>query len=192
MELASRLEKLGLAPNGGRTTMATKTKAPQTPKIDAEQAAAWRAFLRAHALMLRRIGEDLDEAGLPPFAWYEVLWVLYDAPDHHLQPSELADEVVLSRSGLSRLIDRIEEAGLVERKACPGDRRAIHVALTEEGEQMLDKMWCVYARGIAEHFLPAVGEEACTMRQVMESVAESVRGPARDGATPSGDGSGAS
>jgi DNA-binding MarR family transcriptional regulator len=162
--------------------MATKTKAGQTPKIDAEQAAAWRAFLRAHALMLRKIGEDLDEAGLPPFAWYEVLWVLYDAPDHHLQPSELADEVVLSRSGLSRLIDRIEEAGLVQRRACPGDRRAIHVELTEEGEKKLDEMWCVYARGIAEHFLPAVGEQACTMRQVMESVAESVRRPSTDGA----------
>jgi DNA-binding MarR family transcriptional regulator len=184
MKLASALETLPSAGNGDGTTMATKTETAQTPKIDAEQAAAWRAFLRAHALMLRKIGEDLDEAGLPPFAWYEVLWVLYDAPDHHLQPSQLADEVVLSRSGLSRLIDRIEEAGLVARRACAGDRRAIHVELTEKGERMLDEMWCVYARGIEDHFLPAVGEQACTMRQVMESVAESVRRPGADGAVP--------
>lgn len=187
MELASPLETL--LTGGGPTEMATKMKAPAAPKIDAEQAAAWRAFLRAHALMLRRIGEDLDEAGLPPFAWYDVLLVLYEAPEHHLQPSEVADEVVLSRSGLSRMIDRIEEAGLVERRACPGDRRAINVVLTEEGEKMLDEMWCVYASGISEHFLPALGEQACTVRQAMESVAESVRRPAGDGAIPSADGS---
>jgi DNA-binding MarR family transcriptional regulator len=177
MKPASPLETL-LTAYGGQDEMTTKTQA--APKIDGEQAAAWRAFLRAHALMLRRIGEDLDEAGLPPFAWYDVLLVLHEAPEHHLQPSELADEVVLSRSGLSRMIDRIEEAGLVERRACPGDRRAINVALTEQGEKMLDEMWCVYARGISDHFLPALGEEACTVRQAMESVAESVRRPSAD------------
>jgi DNA-binding MarR family transcriptional regulator len=157
--------------------MTTVTQ-PSPQQVDQEQIAAWRAFLRAQALMLRQIAEDLDAAGLPPFAWYDVLWALYDAEDHHLQPSELADEVVLSRSGLSRMVDRIEEAGLVERKACPGDRRAIHVALTEEGERMLDEMWEVYARGIADHFQPALGEHACTLREAMESVAESVRRPA--------------
>jgi DNA-binding MarR family transcriptional regulator len=158
----------------------TQAETAEAPKIDAEQAAVWRAFLRAHALMLRQIGEDLDTAGLPPFAWYDVLWTLYEADEHHLQPSELADHVVLSRSGLSRMIDRIEEAGLVERRACPGDRRAIHVVLTDEGERMLDEMWCVYARGIADHFLPALGEHACTLREAMESLAESVRGPATE------------
>jgi DNA-binding MarR family transcriptional regulator len=160
--------------------MTTEARAPAAPKIDAGQAAVWRAFLRAHALMLRQIGEDLDTAGLPPFAWYDVLWALYEADEHHLQPSELADEVVLSRSGLSRMIDRIEEAGLVQRRACPGDRRAIHVELTDEGEKMLDEMWCVYARGIADHFLPSLGEHACTLRNAMESLAESVRGPATE------------
>jgi DNA-binding MarR family transcriptional regulator len=167
--------------------MATTAEATQAPKIDAEQAAAWRAFLRAHSLMLRKIGEDFAAAGLPPFAWYEVLLVLYEAPEHHLQPSELADELVLSRSGLSRMIDRIEETGLVARRACPGDRRAIHVELTEEGEKMLDRMWCVYARCIADHFLPAMGEQAWTIREAMESVAESVRRRKGDGAAPSDD-----
>jgi DNA-binding MarR family transcriptional regulator len=155
------------------------------PQIDKDDRAAWRAFLRAHALMLREIGDDLDSAGLPPLAWYDVLWTLYDAPERHLHASELADQVVLSRSGLSRMIDRIEEAGLVERRACPGDRRAIHVELTEEGERMLDEMWGVYARGIADHFLPALGEHACTMRKAMESVADSVRRPAKESGSSS-------
>jgi DNA-binding MarR family transcriptional regulator len=161
-------------------TTDTETAAP---RIGKDETAAWRAFLRAHALMLRQIGDDLDSAGLPPFAWYDVLWALYDAPEQHLHASELADEVVLSRSGLSRMIDRIEEAGLVERRRCAGDRRAIHVELTAEGERMLDEMWCVYARGIADHFLPALGEHACTMRQAMESVAESVRRPGPESAS---------
>jgi DNA-binding MarR family transcriptional regulator len=157
---------------------AEKTARQKPPRMDEEQIAAWRAFLRGHSLMLRQIDEDLAKAGLPPLGWYDVLWALYEAPEQHLRPSELADAIVLSRSGLSRLVDRIEEAGLVGRRACPGDRRAVHVELTEEGSEMLEKMWPVYARGIADHFLPALGEHACTLRQAMESVAHSVRGPA--------------
>jgi DNA-binding MarR family transcriptional regulator len=157
-----------------------------TPQLD-----AWRALLRGQALVLEQVERDLAEANLPPLGWYDVLTELNKAPGGRLRIHELADAVVLSRSGLSRLIDRIEEAGLVARRPCPGDRRAIHVELTEKGEKMLDEMWCVYARGITEHFLPAVGEEACTMRQVMESVADSVRRPTGDGAGPSG-GDGAS
>jgi DNA-binding MarR family transcriptional regulator len=158
-------------------TTAAKIEAPKTPRMDPEEIAAWRAFLRSHSLMLRQIDEDLAKAGLPPLGWCDVLWALYEAPEQHLQPYELADAIVLSRSGLSRLVDRIEEAGLVRRQACPGDRRAIHVVLTDEGKGMLDAMWPVYARGISDHFLPALGEHACTLRKAMESVAESVRRP---------------
>jgi DNA-binding MarR family transcriptional regulator len=163
-------------------TTAAKRERDKPPRMDQEEIAAWRAFLRSHSLMLRQIEADLAQAGLPPLGWYDVLWALYEAPENHLQPYELADAIVLSRSGLSRMIDRIEEAGYVRRRACPGDRRAIHVELTDEGKRMLDEMWPVYARGIADHFLPALGEHACTLRQAMESVAESVRRPATDGA----------
>lgn len=143
---------------------------------DDEQIAAWRAFLRAHSLMLRQIGEDLEAAGLPPLAWYDVLWALYEAPDRRLQNYELADAVLLSRSGLSRLVDRIADAGLVRRTTCPGDRRGVHIELTDEGVSMLRRMWPVYARGIAEHFAPALGQHSCTVRQAFESVAASLDG----------------
>ena len=146
----------------------TNTKVP----IDEDQLAAWRAFLRAHSTMLRRISRDLEEAGLPPLAWYDVLAALRDAPDRNLKQVELAERVLLSNSGLSRLIDRIESKGLVERKSCPSDRRSFHVALTDDGAEMLELMWPVYARGVAEDFLPALGSNPCEVRQMLETIGE--------------------
>src|SRR4051795_1880304 len=95
--------------------------------ISEEQFAAWRAFLRAHSTMLRRISADLEDAKLPPLAWYDVLAALRDAPERSLRQVELAEQVLLSNSGLSRLVDRIEAKGLVERQSCPSDRRSFFV-----------------------------------------------------------------
>ena len=83
---------------------------------------------------------------------------------------ELAERVLLSNSGMSRLLDRVEKAGLVERVMCPGDRRSFHIQLTAEGEEMLERMWPVYARGIAEDFLPALGSNPCEVRETLEAV----------------------
>ena len=78
--------------------------------------------------------------------------------------------MLLSNSGLSRLLDRIEAKGLVERRNCATDRRAFYVALTDDGRELLDRMWPVYARGIAEDFLPALGGNPCEIRQTLESI----------------------
>ena len=139
-------------------------------KIPEEQLATWHAFLRAHSSMLRRISADLEEADLPPLPWYDVLAALRDAPDKRLRQVELAEQVLLSHSGLSRLLDRVEKAGLAERVTCPGDRRSFHVQLTAEGEKMLAQMWPVYARGIAEDFLPALGSNPCEVRETLEAI----------------------
>lgn len=143
-------------------------------RINAEQLGAWRAFLRAHSTMLRRIGSDLDEADLPALSWYDVLAALRDAPEgQRLRQIELAERVLLSTSGLSRLVDRIEAAGLIRRVQCPGDRRSMHVELTDEGTEMLERMWPVYARGIAEDFLPAFGTNAGEISRALELIGES-------------------
>lgn len=123
--------------------------------------------------MLRRISRDLEEAELPPLTWYDVLAALRDAPQGSLRQVELAERVLLSNSGLSRLVDRLERDALVRRTACPGDRRSFHVQLTPEGREMLDRMWPVYARGIAEDFLPALGSNPCEVRRMLEMVGES-------------------
>ena len=148
--------------------MATDTK--KSIELSEDQLAAWRAFLRAHSTMLRRISRDLEDEGLPPLAWYDVLAALREAPERSLKQVELAERVLLSNSGLSRLVDRIESKGLVERRSCPSDRRSFFVSLTGEGADMLELMWPVYARGVAEDFLPALGSNPCEVRAMLETI----------------------
>jgi DNA-binding MarR family transcriptional regulator len=142
-------------------------------RISDDQLAAWRAFLRAHGTMLRRIARDLEEAELPPLSWYDVLAVLRDATDKRLRQVEIAERVLLSNSGLSRLVDRMEKAEVVRRTSCSTDRRAYFVELTPHGEEMLRRMWPVYARGVAEDFLPALGDNPCEVRRVLDEIGES-------------------
>jgi DNA-binding MarR family transcriptional regulator len=146
---------------------------PAIPKLDEDHLRAWRAFLRAHSAMLRRISLDLADADLPPLTWYDVLAVLRDAPQARLRQVDVADQLLLSTSGLSRLLDRIEDAGLVRRVQCPGDRRSLHLELTDEGAEMLERMWPVYARGIAEEFLPALGRNPAEIADAMETIGAS-------------------
>ena len=94
-----------------------------------------------------------------------------EAPERSLRQVELAERVLLSNSGLSRLVDRIEVKGLVERKNCPSDRRSFFVTLTDEGAELLELMWPVYARGVAEDFLPALGSNDREVRQALETIA---------------------
>jgi DNA-binding MarR family transcriptional regulator len=119
---------------------------------DEEQLATWRAFLNAHARVTRAIGRELAEAGLPDLAWYDLLWTLYRQPGRSLRVKQLADEVVLSPTAMSRFVDRVEAAGYVRREPDPEDRRALQVTLTDEGVALLRRMWPVYARGIERHF----------------------------------------
>lgn len=117
-----------------------------------EQITAWRLVFETQARVVERVEAALAERGLPPLAWYDVLWALREAPERRLRQSELANAVVMSRSGLSRLVDRIEAAGLLRREACPSDRRGTDVVLTNEGRAMLRRMWAVYGDGIARGF----------------------------------------
>jgi DNA-binding MarR family transcriptional regulator len=120
--------------------------------MDDEQLAVWRAFLNTHARVTRAIGRDLAAAGLPDLGWYDLLWTLYRRPGRSLRVKELADEVVLSPTAMSRFVDRVEKAGCVRREPDPDDRRALQVTLTDEGVELLRRMWPVYAEGIERHF----------------------------------------
>ena len=146
-----------------------------SPLVDDDELATWRSFLNAHAHVTRRIGRDLAEAGLPDLGWYDLLWTLYRAPERRLRVNELAREVVLSPTAMSRFVDRAEKAGVVRREADPADRRALQVALTDEGVALLRKMWPVYERGIEEHFAAHLGASGPRLRRVLERVADSAR-----------------
>jgi DNA-binding MarR family transcriptional regulator len=142
------------------------------PKLDDDTLGAWRAFINAHDRVTRRINRDLAGAGLPELSWYDVLWSLRRAPDRRLRVNELADAVVLSRTGLVRLVDRIESAGLVRREPVPADRRGAYVVLDDAGEQMLRRMWPVYAQGIDSYFGQALGASPARARKLFERIAD--------------------
>jgi DNA-binding MarR family transcriptional regulator len=132
---------------------------------------AWRAFLNAHALATKRISRDLAQAGLPDLTWYDVLWTLHRAEGRRLRIRELADAVVLSSTGMTRFVDRLQAAGLVRREAVPGDRRGAYAVITKEGSALLRRMWPIYARGIATYFGPAV-HDADALRSALDGIAE--------------------
>ena len=121
-------------------------------KIDEFHLAAWRAFLNSHAKVIRAIEDELAQAQRLPLSSYDVLLTLSEAPDHKLRMHEIADRVVLSRSGLTRLLDRLERDGLICRERSGADRRGAFAVLTEAGIEALRQAWPIYASGIQKHF----------------------------------------
>ncbi|MEO6713801.1 MAG: MarR family transcriptional regulator [Mycobacteriales bacterium] len=109
---------------------------------------AWRSFLRAHATITRSLEADLVAAHELSLPEYSVLVTLVEAPEHRLRMTELADQVLLSRSGLTRLVDRMQRSGLVERFRCPSDARGMHAVLTDLGYQRLKESAGTHLRGV--------------------------------------------
>jgi DNA-binding MarR family transcriptional regulator len=140
-----------------RATVAA-TIAPVEPILDDLQLDAWRALLNAHAAMTERVDQALAAAGLRPLAWYDVLWALYRSPEQRLRMSQLADQTVITRSGLTRLVDRMEAAGVVERAPTRDDRRGAYAVITDHGRDLLRRMWPVYGGVVREHFAARLGE----------------------------------
>ncbi len=137
---------------------------------------AWRALITAYAAAVEGIERGLVEEGLPPLSWYDVLLELSAVPGCRLRMHELAIAVVLSRSGLTRLVDRLEKAGLLRREPDPADGRGSFAVLTDEGAGMRERMWPVYAKGIAEHFGAYVSDEEA---EVLSRALGRVRAAAR-------------
>ena len=145
----------------------------KTPPSD-PRGSAWAALLAAHATLLETIEKKLAAAGLPPLAWYDVLWELEKADGGRLRMHELAHRVVLSRSNLTRLADRLEAAGLIAREACADDRRGAYCTLTVAGRAMRRRMWPVYAGEIdalwSSHLTRAEGRVISgALRRIVES-----------------------
>jgi DNA-binding MarR family transcriptional regulator len=104
-----------------------------------------------NARLSRSLALQLEEACDLPLAWFEVLLQLRQTPEGRLKMTQIADAIVHSTGGTTRLIDRLEEAGLVERQLCPSDRRAIHVAITERGNAKLDSAFDVHLEYLEEN-----------------------------------------
>jgi DNA-binding MarR family transcriptional regulator len=133
---------------------------------------AWRRFLKAHAAVVGSIERDLEQRGHIPLEWYDVLIAISDAPGGRLRLKDLGRELVLTRSGATRLADRLEAAGLVERQRVDDDRRGVILALSEPGRKALRSSWPVYARGIRDGFLAKLtSEEVDTLSVALGRIA---------------------
>jgi DNA-binding MarR family transcriptional regulator len=119
----------------------------------------WKKFLTANALLFELSERDLAAAKLPPLAWYDVLWALEQAPEQRMRLHELADAMIIQRSNLTRLIDRLEAQGLVCRRNCPSDRRGSYAALTDTGKAKRQEMWQVYSQSIAKYFAQHISDQ---------------------------------
>lgn len=129
-----------------------------TTQLQPAHNSLWRLFLTAQVRLVDRVNQRLKQADLPPLEWYDVLFALKESPEQRLRLSELADAVLLSRSNLTRLVDRLETAGLMQRETCPSDRRGTYAVLTSAGLDMQQRMWQVYSQSIAEDFAHHLNE----------------------------------
>ena len=127
--------------------------------LSGRELAAWRAFVRAHAALVGTLERQLEAERGMPIAFYDVLAQLSEADGGRLRMRELAEAVLLSRSGLTRLVDRMERAGLVSRERCADDRRGAYATITGAGRKALRQASPVHARGVAEHFARHLSRE---------------------------------
>ena len=142
----------------------------------AKKTSTWAALLTARALVVEAIEKRLADAELPELAWYDVLWALEQAPAGRLRMHELAAQTVITRSNMTRLVDRLEAARLVSRQRAPEDRRGAFAQLTPAGKQMRARMWKVYGPAIGAFFDDHVSEaEATAMRACLLRIIEASR-----------------
>jgi DNA-binding MarR family transcriptional regulator len=126
--------------------------------FDELEMAAWGGFLRTHARLVRELDEELQRAHALPLSSYDVLIQLAKTPDRQMRLSQLADAVLLSRSGLSRLVARLVDQGLVDRIECESDARGAFAALTDAGAARLDAARETHRSGVRRRFLGRLSE----------------------------------
>lgn len=142
--------------------------APEVGALRPVQLQAWRTFLKAHAQVTRQLEAELVAAQDLSLASYDVLVQLSETPERRLRMTELAERVLLSRSGLTRLVDRLVRNGLVVRQACPSDARGMLAVLTDAGFDRLRAAWPTHLAGVDEHVTSCWSDdEAALLTQLL-------------------------
>lgn len=146
---------------------------PVVRTVESRELSAWRSYLRGHATVTRALETELvAEHGLS-LAAYDVLAQLAEAPSRRLRMTELAEAVLLSRSGVTRLIDRLERLGMVGRCRVREDGRGVAATLTERGLDALQRASQLYVNGVARHFAERLGPgELRELRRISQTLAE--------------------
>jgi len=127
-------------------------------ELSTEELGAWRGLLRVHSALVKALDAELLAQHALPLTSYEVLINLQAAPGRRRRMAELADGVLLSRSGMTRLVDRLERDGLLERDACTSDGRGTFAVLTDKGEELLSQARRTHLDGVRERFLQHYSE----------------------------------
>lgn len=133
--------------------MSTSTDAGSGHELSPAELGAWRGFLRVHAALFKELDAELERAHGLPLSSYEVLLFLANAPERRMRMADLADRVLLSRSGMTRLVDRLEREGLLAREQCSVDARGCYAVLTEAGSAYLAEARPTHLSGVRERFL---------------------------------------
>lgn len=120
---------------------------------------AWARLQRASTAVFERVEVQLKADGFPPLSWYDILLELRRGPEKTLRPTEIEKRVLLAQYNVSRLIDRLAAAGLVEKQAAPDDRRGKAICLTTKGADLLEKMWPAYEAAVRREFSDHLSQE---------------------------------
>lgn len=138
---------------------------------------AWGALTRTHAAIVGRLQEALAASDFPPLPWYEVLATVADAPEQRMKMGELAEAMVITRGGLTKLVDRLIKAGLMERTFCETDRRVSYATLLPAGSDLLEEMRPVVVAELKTAFAANLSDpEADQLRGMLERVRSSACG----------------
>jgi DNA-binding MarR family transcriptional regulator len=128
-------------------------------RLDTRELRAWRGLLRVHAQLSKALDAQLIAAHGLPLTSYEVLMYLSDAEGGRMRMNELAESVLLSRSGLTRLVDRLEREGYLERCSCAHDARGAFAVLTPAGREKVEAARATHLDGVRELFLSHFSDE---------------------------------
>ena len=162
------------------TPVASPSADRSDPHVD-PRLLPWIAFIRAHAAVSRALAAELEQEQALSLADYDALVQLAIADGRRLRMNELAERLVLTRSGVSRLVDRLEVDGYVERAACPTDARGAFAALTNRGLGRLQDASPTHLRGVEQHFLAAIPEsDRAAFVRVLDQILAAVGGDGRE------------
>ena len=132
---------------------------PAADALDERWLAAWRGLLAAHAQVIRGLENDMMEQHGLPLTWFDALSRIRQSPEKRLRLRELERASLFTRSGMTRLADRLEDAGLIRRERDPSDRRGVFLAITEEGESRIDEAWPDHQESIRHWYARHLDEE---------------------------------
>ena len=171
---------LRYATNFYRVSNMAAVKIKTTPASD-----AWRSVITAFTRVNTVLAREMQAETTISLEWYAILLILAQSQEASMRPSDLADQIGLSRSATTRLVDRLESDGLVERRSCASDRRGTFVMLTTQGEEVFKEAGRVHLRGIDEHVgSHLTNDELVQLAVLLGKLADGVGGSALSTLTP--------